>query len=92
MTFITTTPLRLKTQRSIEVFQPGDTFTPKKIEAVRGLIESGKVRPASPCHICHEYRWWLSTHGVLICGYCHPPASKELVKTWVCNEQIKKIA
>ncbi|MCX5803559.1 MAG: hypothetical protein NTU69_08540 [Proteobacteria bacterium] len=71
--FVVTGTVRKRTSKGIVELKMGDPFTPKKIESVRGLIEAGKVRPAEPCHICHEYRWWLSIYGVLVCGYCHPP-------------------
>jgi len=89
--FVVTDTIRKRTSKGVVELQPGDAFTPKKIEAVRGLIESGKARPARPCHICRAYRWWLSIYGALVCGYCHPPASEELVKVWISNEEQRMV-
>jgi hypothetical protein len=89
--FVVTGTVRKRTSEGIVELKMGDTFTPKNIEVVKGLIELGKVRPAEPCHICQGYRWWLSTYGVLTCGYYHPPASERFVKVWMINEeQIKR--
>ncbi len=35
------------------------------------------------CRACHGTRFWLSIHGVTVCGKCHPPASSNLVARWV---------
>ena len=35
------------------------------------------------CRACHGTRFWLSIHGVTVCGICHPPASSNLVARWV---------
>ena len=49
------------------------------LRAVSEPMRSETIRPSDPCHTCHEYAWWVSIYGVLVCGYCHPPASPELV-------------
>ncbi len=36
-----------------------------------------------PCITCRETCWWLSVHGQIVCGLCHPPAYPELVRAWV---------
>ena len=79
-TFNVLEPLKLKTQCGIQTYKPGYTFRTETIDAVRGLLESRKIKPAGPCHICHEYEWWLSIYGVMVCGTCHPPASPGIVK------------
>jgi hypothetical protein len=35
------------------------------------------------CRACREHRFWLSIHGVAVCGTCHPPASSDLVAEWL---------
>jgi len=83
MTFKVLVALKLKTQRGIQAYRPGDTFRTDKIDSVRGLLESQKIVPAELCHICHGHQgWWLSVYGVLTCNECHPPAALDLVKMW----------
>jgi hypothetical protein len=39
--------------------------------------------PKDPsCPVCGRRERWVSIHGVSVCGYCHPPASPELVARW----------
>lgn len=52
-------------------------------DRVQPLIEAGKIRELWVCRTCHTFSWWLSTHGDLVCGTCHPPAKEELVKRWI---------
>lgn len=35
------------------------------------------------CYCCQEVCWWLSKHGVVICGRCHPPPYPDMVAVWV---------
>lgn len=35
-----------------------------------------------PCR-CGSKKYWISIHGPIICGMCHPPAAGMLVKRWV---------
>ena len=35
------------------------------------------------CRACTGSRYWVSIHGVTVCGKCHPPASSNLVARWV---------
>ena len=52
--------------------------------SIVSLADTGENFPEiRACHICHEFAWWLSTHGVLVCGVCHPPARPGLVKKWI---------
>ena len=39
--------------------------------------------PRLRCFACRESRFWVSVHGVTVCGICHPPASSNLVARWV---------
>jgi hypothetical protein len=52
-------------------------------ETARSLILTGKLAELKMCPICHEYAWWLSMYGVLVCGVCHPPPGSKLVKRWI---------
>ena len=47
--------------------------------------ETGDAQSAlvSPCRSCHGTRFWLSIHGVIVCGLCHPPGSPDLVAEWI---------
>lgn len=38
------------------------------------------------CYVCKGRRFWLSTHGVLVCATCHPPAAEYLVAKWIESE------
>lgn len=62
--------------------------------AARGLF--GHVAPAhaggfrrhplpfcSPENPAPGHRLWRSVHGVVVCGYCHPPAHPTLVAEWL---------
>ena len=42
-------------------------------------------RATCPC--CLRDRFWLSRHGAVICGTCHPPADPELVVRWLSGRQ-----
>lgn len=52
-------------------------------DRARPLLEAGKITELGECHACHEYAWWLSIHGVLVCGVCHPLATPDLAKRWI---------
>jgi hypothetical protein len=40
------------------------------------------LRPHGTCFACGGSRWWVSAHGAVVCGTCHPPADPELVARW----------
>lgn len=46
------------------------------------LVRAGKIAELQPCPICGTFSWWLSIHGVLVCGVCHPPMPAT-VKKWI---------
>lgn len=75
--------LEYETSSGIVRFSPGEVFAPRELHPIVELIGEGKVDPASNCYVCGEFFWWLSIHGVLICGICHPPAASYLVKRWI---------
>jgi hypothetical protein len=52
----------------------------------KNFLQTDSSGTHGPCHICHEYVWWLSVYGVFVCGVCHPPATPDLVKRWVGNQ------
>lgn len=37
---------------------------------------------AYPC-TCGGHRFWVSIHGPIVCGQCHPPAQEKLVVRWI---------
>jgi hypothetical protein len=37
----------------------------------------------TPCTACGRRSWWRSSHGQVVCGGCHPPASAEVVAKWL---------
>ena len=62
---------------------PKDKITDEVRETVRQhKVELLKIlqAPQEPCYACGDYNWWLSIHNVWVCGTCHPPACRELVK------------
>ncbi|MCX5806972.1 MAG: hypothetical protein NT010_13080 [Proteobacteria bacterium] len=83
-------PIKLKTQRGLEVFPSGAVIFPKKVEPLLKLLEAGRIKPAQSCPICKSYRWWLSIHGSLVCGLCHPPASEGIVKMYFYERSIRQ--
>ncbi|MGD0658833.1 MAG: hypothetical protein ABSD38_12270 [Syntrophorhabdales bacterium] len=56
-------------------------------DTAKALLKAGKIAEVKPCPSCHEFAWWLSIHGVLVCGLCHPPASPALVKRWIGDQE-----
>ncbi len=52
-------------------------------DAERSWIGSSSTATPLVCFACHERRFWLSIHGVTICGLCHPPADEKLVAAWI---------
>lgn len=79
------------TQEGIKLF-PKDKVTKDIVELVKRhkkelrqlLTKQGHTQllpqPKEPCYVCGDYNWWLSIYGNWVCGTCHPPASKKLVK------------
>lgn len=66
--------------------EPGESF------AIWLLLGDGsleKVSGAGPgpgegaCGTCGRQQWWLSVHGAVVCGVCHPPATRALVASWI---------
>ncbi len=43
---------------------------------------------AVPCFNCNGIRFWVSVHGLTVCGTCHPPMNPELVSRWLEHETI----
>lgn len=52
-------------------------------EFVERARECFEYSTLEPCIACKEKKYWLSIHGAVVCGICHPPASKDLVKRWL---------
>jgi len=40
-------------------------------------------RREGACFACKSTHFWLSVHGSLVCGVCHPPADPSLVSEWI---------
>ncbi len=38
--------------------------------------------PTRRCRACNSWLYWVSVYGAVVCVTCHPPANRELVKTW----------
>jgi hypothetical protein len=55
-------------------------------DTAKSLLAAGKIAEIDPCPNCHEYAWWLSIHGVLVCGCCHPPMPGT-IKKWVGDSE-----
>ena len=36
-----------------------------------------------PCHACGRRAWWLSIHGAVVCGRCHPPPAPDVLAKWL---------
>ena len=47
------------------------------LEAIQGRPDQG------PCGWCRRRQRWISTHGVVVCGWCHPLAYPGLVMKWL---------
>ena len=62
-----------------------DVLKASKLE-ILSLLKDGQERPRVICYSCKGSRFWLSIHGVVICGACHPPASPRLVVRWIGAE------
>jgi hypothetical protein len=46
-------------------------------------IKGSEIETMRACPTCDARAFWLSVHGAVICGVCHPPASSALVKRWI---------
>jgi len=45
--------------------------------------------PTRRCRACNSWLFWVSVYGVVVCSTCHPPASRDLVKTWYWLPEIE---
>jgi len=50
-------------------------------EPVSDLLPGIKL-PSRRCRACNSWLYWVSVHGAVVCVTCHPPANRDLVKTW----------
>ncbi|MGD0488255.1 MAG: hypothetical protein ABSB94_13785 [Syntrophorhabdales bacterium] len=85
MTFTIMADFKARTSRGETEFKKGQIITMAEDKA-HGLLAAGKIAELKPCHVCNEYAWWLSIHGVLVCGICHPPAPGT-VKKWIGDQE-----
>ena len=44
------------------------------------------------CAHCAGWQWWISQHGIKICGSCFPPSSETLVVEWISFAKNRKNA
>lgn len=69
------------------------TYDPNEPTTERAAIREfsgGQVRETAediaarehPC-LCGGTLFWVSKHGPIICGSCHPPADPKLVVRWI---------
>ena len=70
---------------------PKSKLTPDLITKVKRYKEElinilQSKPPQEPCYACGDYNWWLSIHNIWVCGTCHPPACRELVKYTVSKD------
>jgi hypothetical protein len=47
-----------------------------------GPPSKSSAPPAGLCQACGSRRFWESTHGMLACATCHPPAAPDMVRRW----------
>lgn len=73
--------LRYIVKSSFGGFKKGEVVAMTEDKA-HGLLVAGKIAELEACPICHEYGWWLSKGGQVICGVCRPPARVEL-EQWI---------
>ena len=57
------------------------TLTTETTKAPNISAEPSRRSPV--CFACKTSRFWLSIHGVTVCGLCHPPGSPDLVAEWI---------
>ena len=64
MRYLTTIPLKLKTDNGEVDLQPGDTFIPKNEDALGGLLAEDKVKPVPEvmAELYREITDWLHQH------------------------------
>jgi len=67
----------------------GQVITMREDKA-RALLVAGQIAELKACHICQTFAWWLSIHGALVCGVCHPPVACALVKRWIGDRDTLK--
>jgi hypothetical protein len=64
MRYLTTIPLKLKTQDGEVELKPGDTFKPKSRAAIKSLLAEGKIKPLAVkvwSEILQDYLWVVDT-------------------------------
>lgn len=82
MTYLVKADFRAKTGQGETELEEGRLITMNEARAER-LVKVGKIEKLENCHTCHTFSWWISIHGVLVCGVCHPSARPDLVKRWI---------
>jgi hypothetical protein len=61
-----------------------DALTPDlpRSRDAMGLPDDRPAVLRAICPYSRHRRFWLSIHGVTVCGLCHPPAHGGLVSRW----------
>ena len=47
-----------------------------------GNLPPGITIPTRRCPACNSWLYWVNVYGAVVCVACHPPANRDLVKTW----------
>jgi hypothetical protein len=70
--------------------RPRSALTAEDLKALRASkreilswLANGRKATRVICHACRTSSFWLSIHGAVVCGICHPPASPNLVVRWI---------
>jgi len=62
-----------------------ETSDPETVMRLERAMQERRRKEPAPlrCCACGGTRFWMSVHGVKVCGMCHPPARPELVRAWL---------
>lgn len=57
----------------------------------RKLAKPAWMNEQGFCSMCRNQSVWLSVHGVLICGACHPPATSHVLTRVLDSQEIQQL-
>jgi len=80
-------------QRRSEILQRlhSDGITNEDVAAIfPGAIVVETDGDVGTCARCGSWQWWISQHGMKICGSCFPPSNAMLVVEWVSFAKTRK--
>ena len=69
--------IMLRSRRQFEQYVPLKPVADDPVET------EGPLPPTGSCYVCRDSLWWVSIHGAVACGTCHPPASPSFVREWL---------